>query len=151
MFPVFPHPPVGDGLLQVVEDKPALLDTSDDRGKVVVQQDHISGLLGDIATSDTHSNTDISLFQSGRVVDTITGDSHNLASPLAALNDDQLLLGRSPGEDDFFVVADDVVNVFGRHVFDFGTVDDGGLGVAGVDLFDGDSGPLGDLLDGLVF
>merc|ERR1719216_750526 len=32
---------VGDGLLQVVKDQPALLHSSDNGGKVVVEQDHV--------------------------------------------------------------------------------------------------------------
>lgn len=39
---------VGDGLLQVVEDQSTFLNTSDDGSKVVIEQDHVGGLLGDI-------------------------------------------------------------------------------------------------------
>ena len=48
---------VGDGFLQVVEDQTTLLNTSDDGGKVVVQQDHVSGLFAHIRASNTHSHT----------------------------------------------------------------------------------------------
>merc|ERR1711868_155800 len=64
---------VGDGLLQVVEDQPALLNTSDNGGKVVIEQDHVGSLLGDVGAGDTHGNTDVGLLQGGRVVDTISG------------------------------------------------------------------------------
>jgi len=48
---------VGNGLLQVVENETALLHTSDDGGEVVVEQNHVGGLLGHIGTSNTHGNT----------------------------------------------------------------------------------------------
>merc|ERR1712004_571691 len=90
---------VGDGLLQVVEDQPALLDTSDNGGKVVVEQDHVSGLLGDVGAGDTHGNTDVGLLQSRRVVDTISSDGNDGTHPLATLHNNQLLLGAGPCED----------------------------------------------------
>ncbi|KAF3857443.1 hypothetical protein F7725_009302 [Dissostichus mawsoni] len=49
----------------------------DDGGKVVVQQDHVGGLLGDVRPRDAHSDTDVSLLQSRRVVHTVTCHSHN--------------------------------------------------------------------------
>ena len=48
---------VGDGLLQIVENQTTLFYTGNDGGEVVVQQDHVSGLFGDIGTGNTHGNT----------------------------------------------------------------------------------------------
>jgi len=48
--------------------------------------------------------TNISLLQGRRVVDTVTSYSHNGTHALAALNNDQFLLGRSTGEHNLSVV-----------------------------------------------
>ena len=60
--------------------------------------------------------TDVGLLESGRVVDTISSDSHDGSLPLTTLHDDQLLLRRGPCEHDFFVVLEDLVNVLLFHV-----------------------------------
>lgn len=54
-----------------------LFNTSHDGGKVVIQEDHVCSLLGDVRSRDTHSNTDVSLLQSRRIVHTITCHSYN--------------------------------------------------------------------------
>lgn len=46
-------------------------------GKVVIQQNHVSCLLGDIWASNTHSNTNVSLLQGWRIIHTITCDCYN--------------------------------------------------------------------------
>merc|ERR550534_3462114 len=125
---------VSNGLLQVIEDQPALLNTSDNGGKVVVEQDHVSGLLGDVGAGDTHGNTDVSLLQGRRVVDTISGDGNDGAHPLATLHNNQLLLGRSSSEDNLVVVHQDLVKVLVLHVLDLASVDDGGSRLPGVDV-----------------
>ena len=48
---------IGNGLFQIVENQTTLFYTGNDGGKVVVQQDHVSGLFGDVRAGDTHSNT----------------------------------------------------------------------------------------------
>lgn len=63
---------VEDELLDVVKDTATLLDGGHDRGKVVVAENDIRGILGDIRTGLTHGNTDIGTAERGRIVDTIT-------------------------------------------------------------------------------
>ena len=46
-------------------------------GKVVVQQDHVGGLLGDVRSSDPHGNADVCFLQSRRVVHAITRHGHD--------------------------------------------------------------------------
>merc|ERR1711894_720506 len=92
--------------------------------------------------------TPISAFESGGIIDTITGDSHDSAHPLATLNNDQLLLGRGPGEYNLSVVHQDLVNLLLAHVLDLSTVNDSGLGLSGVDILDLDSLPGGNILNG---
>merc|ERR1719445_3015995 len=138
---------VSDGLLQVIEDQSALLNTSHNGGKVVVEQDHVSGLLGDVGAGDTHGNTDVGLLQGRRVVDTISGDGNDGAHPLATLHNNQLLLGRSSGKDDLVVVHQDLVEV---HVLNLASVDDGGPRLPGVDVLHTAVPPGRDVLDGFL-
>merc|ERR550534_3550920 len=141
---------VSDGLLQVVEDQPALLNTSHNGGKVVVEQDHVSGLLGGVGAGDTHGNTDVGLLQGGRVIDTISGDSNDGAHPLATLHNNQLLLRRSSGKDDLVVVHQDLVEVLVLHVLDLASVDDGGPRLPGVDVLHTAVPPGCNVLDGFL-
>jgi len=62
---------VADELLGVVKDRAALLNSRNNGGKVVVSENHVRGLLGN-SGSRSHGNTNISLFQGGGIVDTIT-------------------------------------------------------------------------------
>ena len=48
---------VGDRFLEVVEDESTFLDTSDNRGEVVIQENHVSGLLRYIGAGNTHGDT----------------------------------------------------------------------------------------------
>lgn len=54
-----------------------LLHSGDDGGEVVVQQDHISRLLGHIRTGDPHGNADVGFLQCRRVVYAIACHSHD--------------------------------------------------------------------------
>ena len=49
-------------------------------------------LLRYVRAGDTHSDTDVSLLESGRVVHTITSHSHDGSKSLATFHNDQLLL-----------------------------------------------------------
>eukprot|EP00160_Parvularia_atlantis_P015994 Unigene4852_Nuclearia_a/m.14845 Unigene4852_Nuclearia_a/g.14845 ORF Unigene4852_Nuclearia_a/g.14845 Unigene4852_Nuclearia_a/m.14845 type:complete len:366 (+) Unigene4852_Nuclearia_a:2-1099(+) len=69
---------VADKLLRVVEDRAALLDRRDDRGKVVVGQDHVGSLLGD-GRARAHGDTDVGFLERGRVVHAVARHGANLA------------------------------------------------------------------------
>lgn len=56
-----------------------LLHSSDNGGKIVVQQDHVCGVLGSVGPCDPHGDTNISLLKSRRVVHTITCHSDDRA------------------------------------------------------------------------
>ena len=92
---------VSDRLLQVIEDKATFFNTVYDRGEVIIEEKHVSGVLGDLRAR-AHSDTDISLFDSRGVIDTITSDSDDMTKSLASINNEEFLGGSSSGEDNFF-------------------------------------------------
>ena len=51
-------------------------------------------------------HTDISSFQSWRIVNTITSNGHNGSKALETFDDDQFLLRRRSGENNFLIVSD---------------------------------------------
>jgi membrane carboxypeptidase/penicillin-binding protein PbpC len=63
---------VQDKLLNVVKDAAALLDGSHDRGKVVVREYNVGGVLGDIRAREAHRDAYVGAAERGRVVDTVT-------------------------------------------------------------------------------
>jgi len=90
---------VRDRLLQVIEDEATFLNTADDGGEVVVEEEHIGGVLGDIGAT-SHSNTDVGLLDGRGVVDTVTSDSDDVTEFLAGGDDEELLGGGGSGKDD---------------------------------------------------
>ena len=54
-----------------------LLHAGDDGGKVVIQQDHIGGLLRHVGASDAHGDADVRLLQRRGVVHPIPRHRHN--------------------------------------------------------------------------
>src|SRR5690348_8798790 len=64
---------VKEYLLNVVKQTSTLLDSGNNRGKVVVSQNHVGCLLGDIAAVETHGNAHVRLLQGGRVVHAVSG------------------------------------------------------------------------------
>ena len=82
--------------------------------------------------------TDVGLFEGGRVVDTISSDSHDGSLPLTTLHDDQLLLWRGSCEHDLRVVGQDVIDLRGCHVPQVGAVDHTCLGVPVVQVVGGE-------------
>jgi hypothetical protein len=53
-----------------------------DRRKVVVGQEHIGGLLGDVSPAHAHGDADVSLPQRRSVIDTVTGHGHDMSATL---------------------------------------------------------------------
>ena len=64
--------------LHVGKDGSSFFNGLDNGSEVIIGEDHIRGFLGDFGTVDTHSNTNMSLLQSGSIIDTITGHSDDL-------------------------------------------------------------------------
>ena len=79
-----------------------------------------------------------------------TGYSDDSTHSLAAFDDDELLLWRGTGEHNFGVVPEDLVQGVGVQFPEFGSVDDGGFRLAGIDFGYRDIQPLSNVLDGLV-
>jgi hypothetical protein len=93
---------VGNGFLQVIEDESTFLDTVNDGREVIIEQEHIGSILSNIR-SGTHSNTNIGLLNSWGVIDTITGNSDDVSSLLAGIDDKKLLGWSGSGEDDLWL------------------------------------------------
>ena len=135
---------VRDGLLQVVKNETTFLNAIDNRGKVIVHENHISSFLRDILTSNTHGNTDVTLLERRSVVHTVTGDGDNFTAALAVFDNQKLVSRRHASPDNLVVVKRPVpfgalFNRVGNFhpAADVVTLDDGGA--ARVQVFLGDN------------
>mmetsp|Transcript_22265 Transcript_22265/g.52917 ORF Transcript_22265/g.52917 Transcript_22265/m.52917 type:complete len:390 (-) Transcript_22265:1634-2803(-) len=90
---------VPDEGLHVGVDRSSLLDGCDNRREVVVRQNHVRCLLGDLSSCNTHSNTDGSLLQSGSIVDTVPGHRRDLSARSEELDQQLLVAGFGSGKD----------------------------------------------------
>ena len=88
-----------DVLHQVVVEAPAALDRGDDRGEVVVGEDHLGGVLGDLGAGDPHRHADVGPRQRRRVVHAVAGHGDDVALLLEDADQAHLVLGRDPGDD----------------------------------------------------
>jgi hypothetical protein len=75
-----------DELLNVVEHAATFLDGVDNRGKVVVSEYNIGSGFGDVRTTETHSNTNISALEGWRVVDTVTSHGSVSVTTMEGIN-----------------------------------------------------------------
>uniref|UniRef100_A0A1I8HDJ1 Secreted protein n=1 Tax=Macrostomum lignano TaxID=282301 RepID=A0A1I8HDJ1_9PLAT len=66
--------------------------------EIVIQQYHVRRLLAHVAPSDAHSNANVRLLQSRRIVHSVPSHRHNIAQLLKCFNNDELLLRTGPGE-----------------------------------------------------
>ncbi len=73
------------GTADVGVDPPALLDGGDDGGEVVVGQDQVGGLPGDLGAARAHGHADVGAAQGGAVVDAVAGHGDDLARSLPGL------------------------------------------------------------------
>mmetsp|Transcript_12653 Transcript_12653/g.39934 ORF Transcript_12653/g.39934 Transcript_12653/m.39934 type:complete len:787 (+) Transcript_12653:1142-3502(+) len=94
---------VGDGLLEVIEDEAALLHAVDDGGEVVIHEDHVGRLLGDVLAGDAHGHADVTLLERGGVVDAVARHGHDLAAALRVLHNEELVGGGHAGPHDLLV------------------------------------------------
>src|SRR5919112_6467088 len=83
----------------VVVDDPALLHRGDDGRKVVVGQDHISSLFGDVGAGYAHRHADISSLQGRGVVYSVAGHGDDMAFLLQGFHYVELVLRRDPRVD----------------------------------------------------
>ena len=68
---------VADEAADVVVDAPPLLDGGDDRGEVVVGQDHVGRFLAHVGAGDAHGHADVGPAQRRGVVDAVAGHGHH--------------------------------------------------------------------------
>src|SRR3954470_7848615 len=71
-----------DVLDEVVVQAAAELDGPDDRGEVVVGDDHRRGFLGDLRAGDPHRDADVGALERGRVVDAVAGHADDVTLAL---------------------------------------------------------------------
>mmetsp|Transcript_118028 Transcript_118028/g.376306 ORF Transcript_118028/g.376306 Transcript_118028/m.376306 type:complete len:1136 (+) Transcript_118028:229-3636(+) len=95
---------VHDGLLQVFAGEAALLDAIDDGCKVVVLQNDVCSILGNLSATDTHGNTNLGLLQGRRVIHAVTSHGTDVTDAsiavfLVGLHDD-LLVDRGDARED---------------------------------------------------
>ena len=84
---------------QVVVQGPAKLDGLDDRGEVVVGQDHHRGLFGDLGAGDAHRHADVGALECRRVVNTVAGHGDDVALAPKDLDQVDLVLRSDAGDD----------------------------------------------------
>ena len=75
-----------DVLHQIVVKSAPALNCLDNCGEVVINQDHVTGFLGDFSSRDAHGNADISGFQRGRIVHSVARHSDYIALLLERLD-----------------------------------------------------------------
>ena len=90
---------VGQEPSDVEEGLAALPHGRHDRGEVVVEQDQVRSLPGDLGAGGAHRDADVGHLQRRCVVHAITGHRHDVPTPAQGLGDPQLVLGRGPGQD----------------------------------------------------
>jgi len=81
-----------DRLADVVINPSTFADSRNDGGKVVVRQNHIGDILGDIGSCDTHADADIGIFDGRRVVDAVARHRSDLAFFTPCIDDAGLML-----------------------------------------------------------
>src|SRR5215203_3158051 len=83
----------GESLYQVVVDPAALLYRGGQGGEVVVGEDDVRRLPGDVRARHPHRRADAGLLEGGSAVDAVAGHGHDLAPILQALHEPELVLG----------------------------------------------------------
>jgi hypothetical protein len=78
---------VPEELADVREDPAALSHGGDDRGEVVVGEDHVRRLLGDVGSRDPHRDADVRPLERRRVVHAVPGHRDDVAIGLEGVDD----------------------------------------------------------------
>jgi hypothetical protein len=79
-------------VLDVVEDALALLNCPQDSREIVVRQNHVRCLLGNIGAKLAHRNTYVGFLQSGRIVNTITSHGNYVTAGLKCCDNLHLVI-----------------------------------------------------------
>ena len=88
---------VADVADDLLVDRPAELDGRDEGAEVVVDQDHLAGLLRHLAAR-SHRDADVGLLEGGGVVDGVAGHRDDVAVLLHEPGEAQLVFGRHAAE-----------------------------------------------------
>ena len=88
-----------DGLAYVVVDAAALFNGADDGGEVVVREDHVRDVLGDVGAGDAHADADVGALDAGRVVYAVAGHGGDRAVLAPGVDYAGLVLGLHAGVD----------------------------------------------------
>ncbi|MPM28956.1 hypothetical protein SDC9_75494 [bioreactor metagenome] len=86
-------------LADVVVNAPAVPDGLHDGGEIIVQQNKVGRLAGDLGAPAAHGDADVGIFEGGRVVDAVARHGDHLAVIPEGLHDAHLVLRDHPGED----------------------------------------------------
>ena len=86
-----------DRLADVVVDAASLANGGDDGGKVVVGQDHVGNVLGNVGAGDAHAHADVGVLDGGSVVYAVTRHCGDLALLAPSVDDSGLVLGLNAG------------------------------------------------------
>ena len=89
---------VGHRLVEVVEDPAPLADAAGDRAEVVVGDDQVGGLSGDVGAASAHGDADVGGAQGGGVVDAVAGHADDLTVGVEGADELKLLFGHHAGE-----------------------------------------------------
>src|ERR1044072_4249670 len=87
-----------DELFDVVVDAPAFFHSGDDGGEIVIHEDHVGGLFGDIGSAP-HGDSDVGGFYGGGIVYAIAGHGHDLVAFFEGVHDAELVLSGDPRVD----------------------------------------------------
>ena len=82
----------------IVVDSATLAAGIDNRRKIVVCKHHIGHILGDVGTSDTHTNTDICAFDGRSIIYSVSGHRDDLAFCFPGTHNAHLVLGLHTGK-----------------------------------------------------
>ena len=151
-----------DVLHQVVVEASTALDGGDDGGEVVVGEDHLGGVLGDLGAGDPHRHADVRSGERRRIVHAVARHGDDVPLLLEDADQPHLVLGRHSGDDadavdlgfELVVGKGGELGAGERASFDAELAGDrgGGRGVVAGDHADADAGVLaeGDGVLGLL-
>ena len=88
---------VAQKLADIVKDSPPLAHRLDNRGEVVVGQDHAGRFLGHLGAGHAHRHANVGRLQRRCIVHAVAGHGHNVAVGLQRIDNAQLVRGRHPG------------------------------------------------------
>ena len=89
----------GQEILNVVEDGLALLNRMQDRREIIIRQNHVRRLLGDVGPVHAHCDANIRLLQRRRIVDPVARHGDNIAAGLQGSDDFHLVVRVRPRKD----------------------------------------------------